>query len=70
MENEIKLFNETTVSSSVLAGIYGIDDLPLDAFPLTYKIIAKYKRKGKEIVLKLKKKYTEIERILLGGGTT
>ena len=29
-------FDETTVSHTELAENYGVDDLPLDKFPLTY----------------------------------
>ena len=62
-------FDETTVSHTELAENYGVDDLPLDTFPLTYKIMDKYQRKDKEILNKLKMKVYHAKDFR-GGGTT
>jgi hypothetical protein len=62
-------FEEHTVTDTELAEYYGMDDLPKDTFPLTYKILDKYQRKDKEILNKLKKK-TYHANDFHGGGTT
>ena len=45
---------ESGVTREQLAGIYGVDKLDDDTFPLIYRAINKYQRKDKEMFEKLK----------------
>ena len=49
-----ELFDEKSVTNEELAEYYGMDELPKDTFPLTYKIFDHYQRKDKDIPKKLK----------------
>ena len=46
---------ESDVSESYLAETYGVDKLEAGTFPLTYKILNKYQRKGEQLLSKLKR---------------
>ena len=67
--NDSELFDEKSVTDEELAEYYGMDDLPKDTFPLTYKVIDRYQRKDTHIRKKLKSN-TYHTKDFRGGGTT